>query len=501
MSENMKLTYSSSVSDLCEVNSSFDRGVLRIAYVGDNRNGSSISKESFERAIPTIFNCPVVCNYNRELDQIGSHDSEVVMSDGIPKIVNLTTPVGVIPESSNVWFETIEDNGIEREYLCAEALIWKRQEAYDHIKDNGIVDESMEIAVKAGHSRDDKFYQIEDFEFNAFCLLGGNAAPCYEGASLEMFSLESFKAQYAQMMEDLKEQFYTASEPNDINKEGGEKHLDEKINLLEQFGMTAEQLDFDLNDVTVEELEQKLNEQFALTAQQLTGELCESLSEEKITDECGFTYSRYCYYDHDTELGEVYCWDWADWKLYGFTYTMNGDHAVIDFECKKRKKFVIADFDEGAEDVSMKEMFSVPVEAAVNAKAVELTKQFDDEKVALNEKFENAEATITEQNKELDELREFQQTKLKEERDAAESAVFAMFEDLNGVEAFESLRSDCGDMTIEELEEKCYALRGRNTTHKFSAVEPKAPRLPIERKTDKADSPYGDLFEKYPPRH
>lgn len=52
----LKLTYSSSVEQLCAVNSSFDAGVLKVAYVGKNRNGSSISKEAFERSIHTIYN-------------------------------------------------------------------------------------------------------------------------------------------------------------------------------------------------------------------------------------------------------------------------------------------------------------------------------------------------------------------------------------------------------------------------------------------------------------
>ena len=34
-------------------------------------------------------------------------------------------------------------------------------------------------------------------------------------------------------------------------------------------------------------------------------------------------------------------------SLYGFTYTMNGDSVVIDFGCKKRKKYIIADFESG----------------------------------------------------------------------------------------------------------------------------------------------------------
>lgn len=127
----MRIVFSSGISNLVEKNSSFDSGVLRVAYTGKNRNNSFISKETYERCIQSIYNCPIVCNYDRETDTIGSHDIELVSTDdGGMKIVNVTQPVGVIPESAKYWWEEIEDNSGVHEYLCVDALIWKRQEAY-----------------------------------------------------------------------------------------------------------------------------------------------------------------------------------------------------------------------------------------------------------------------------------------------------------------------------------------------------------------------------------
>ena len=76
---NMSIVFSSGVRNLVERNSSFDSGVLRVAYTGKNRNNSFISKETFERCMPSIYNCPIVCNYDRESDTIGSHDMELEM--------------------------------------------------------------------------------------------------------------------------------------------------------------------------------------------------------------------------------------------------------------------------------------------------------------------------------------------------------------------------------------------------------------------------------------
>ena len=130
MSErNMRIVFSSGISDLTERNTSFDSGVLRVAYVGKNRNNSFISKETFERCMPSIYNCPIVCRYDREEDIIGSHDMELVVSDdGSMRIVNITQPVGIVPESARYWWEEIEDDSGVHEYLCADVLLWKRQE-------------------------------------------------------------------------------------------------------------------------------------------------------------------------------------------------------------------------------------------------------------------------------------------------------------------------------------------------------------------------------------
>ena len=142
--EILNLTYASSLTDLCEINSSFDSGILRIAYTGDNRNGSSISKDVFESCIKTIYNCPVVCNYDRETDTLGGHDMELVRKDdGSLILVNLTQPIGVVPQTAKVYWETVEeDDGTVNEYLCAEVLIWKRQELTEKSK-------KMELQLKA----------------------------------------------------------------------------------------------------------------------------------------------------------------------------------------------------------------------------------------------------------------------------------------------------------------------------------------------------------------
>lgn len=513
----LNLTYASSLTNLCEVNSSFDSGVLRIAYTGVNRNGSSISKEVFEKCMRTIFNCPIVCNYDRDSDTLGGHDVELVRhNDGRLVMVNLTTPVGCIPESSKIFWETVEeDDGTIHEYLCAEALLWKRQEAYKKIKQDGIVAHSMEITVKDGKSIDG-IYHIYDFEFTAFALIG--VEPCFESSSLEMFSKQDFKAQLSEMMLELKESFNlvnaSGNEDDNINlqnhsTEGGEQVLD-RNELIAKYGINVETLDFSVEDFTVEELEEKfkamqsanpegsgnpdegegngepatdpaIDDKFALMNNVLE-EIMRTLDTVKVQKDWG-ECNRYCFVDCDMEVQEVYCWDTNDWLLYGFTYTMNGDSVVIDFGCKKRKKYIIADFESGEQDSPF-----APVYAQMEKKI--------QDNAELEAKYQTASDTIESMTAELDKLRKFKSDTEASIAQDARNEVFAQFEDLVGVEAFEALRDACDEMDIETLEEKCYAIRGRQAVTAKFGLEPKTPKIKVE-KGKIENAPYGGIFEKY----
>jgi len=494
----MNLTYSSSLSKLCEANASFDSGVLRVAHTNGNRNGSYISKATFERCMQSIYNCPVVCRYDRETDEIGGHDLELAEKDGQLQIINVTQPVGIIPESSQVYWENIEEeDGSVHEYLCVDVLLWKRQEAYQKIKANGITEESMEISIKEGTMKDGVFV-IENFEFTAFCLLG-TVEPCFPSSSLLMFSKEDFKAQLDDMMREFKDSVQNYSK-------GENKVLDQKKELMAQYGLSKDMLDFSIEDFTLEELSEKfeaitaaavgdpeeqpadqndddagVEETFAL-AEQFRGELTEALSKETV-ETCFGEMSRYWYMDYDGEAMEVYCYDQKDWKLYGFSYSMNGDNVIVDFDSKKRKKMAVVDFDEGEQQAAFADVFSA------------ISTQYADSESKWTEKYQTASDTIATLEGELNSLRKFKDETEQSAMAQAREDIFAQFEDLAGIEAFEALRESCEKYSTDDLEEKCFSIRGRKQSGKFS-LQTKAPKLPIE-KSNTATDPYGGIFAKY----
>ena len=422
MEKLLRLDYASSLTALCEKNSSFDMGVLRVAYPGVNRNRTSISKETFERCLTSMYNCPVVCHYDRDTDSFGGHDMELVCNeDGSMKLVNLTQPVGVIPEGANHWWDFVEEeDGSKHEYLFTEVLLWKRQEAYQKIKNDGITSHSMELKVKDGEMVDGIF-QIKDFEFTAFCLI--SVTPCFESSALEMFAMQEFKQTFAEMMADMKKSFSLVNTSDEVDDKtqlnnslkGGEEVLNEKIQLAEKYDIDVESLDYSIEGFTLEELtqkfeamkaekeqeavdtepEQKEEEKFALTGA-VVEEIRRVLCEVKVETEWG-SCPQYCYVDCDFERSEVYCYDSKDWLLYGFAYSADGDNVTINFDSKKRMKFEIVDFDNGSQESPFASVYA------------NITNKYH-EAAQFETKYNEAVASAEAMKSELDELRTYKQT-------------------------------------------------------------------------------------------
>lgn len=525
----MRFWYPASIAQITEINDSFDSCMLRVCYAGENRNKSIIPKEAIEAAIPTMAYCPLVANYDVESDTIGGHDVAFINTDDGLKMVNLTDAVGVVPADPQwTWETVVEDDGTEHEYLTTPAILWKRTPVYSKLKKDGVSGQSMEIRVREGKLNDGMF-EVQSFDFTAFCLLGEGVEPCFESAQVEMFSTDKLSMRLGEMMEDFKKQFSVIAASADDNKtpngddfsmKGGEGSLN--INeLLQKYGLTMEDINFEIGeDMPVEEIETKFAElakkfadddpadsgdptdgdgnddgddsgddsseddtpaeddnddapggtqvkkKFALTGEQLGSGIRDALRSVTYTDEWG-EWCRYGYVDYDAQSGEVYAYDYIDWNLYGFSFSMNGDNVVIDFDSKKRKKFAFVDFDMG--------------EAQFNYKAIV---------AGANERF----AALTE---EVKQLREYKHNIEAAERKAQEDEVFAKFPDLADNAQFTALRENCADMSIADIEDKCFAIRGRNVQMKFSQDATKPVRLPVEHNIKNADEPYGGVFLEF----
>lgn len=474
---------------------------IRIYVMHDNLNlnNSFFSMDSIESAKDSINNIPILA-FVKQIDgtdekDFGGHEIELVVSDGEYKFRYLGKPIGVIPaENNNYHYETIDD----KTYVVVDGYIWVdyANEALEILERDKEKPHSMEIKIiQYSYNNKFKYVEIDKYLYTGLTLLGNNVTPAMDGSKAKLFSKYDFNEDYFKKIEELNnvlKQSSTlfSSSQNDVqinNNQKGGNTVDEKLKLLEQFSVTQEQiLQFDANinfeEITLEQLEEKIKEyqqqvqfndntNFSLMNTQLQHELSIELSKEKFKNRWGDDCCRYWYVDHTDTI--VIAMDNADnYRLFAFNYFIKGDNVVIDFDSKKRQKITYVDFEDGTEEPVVVFICKDLVDYQQSMIKEELKKQFSTEKKSLIAEYESAITEINEKFSALEQeklqLQEYQQKKIKEERDVAENKLFEHFANILSEEEIASIKEISSQFSLSELEEKLYVLVGKKTA-KFSA--------------------------------
>lgn len=503
------INFQMSFSGIKPLNKTFEYGRCAIAYAGLNRNRSNISKEAFEKALPTLKNVPLVANYDIETDTLGGHDLKIVTNaEGEMQLINATSPFGLVPESAKQWWEDVDGT----EYLMTEVLLWKRSPATQHILAKGSVAQSMEINLydELGN------YQIEadgsctinNFEFEALCAIG--VEPCFEEASVQIGAekaLSSYSEQFSLMLSDLK-QFSL--------EKGGLENLSETVNNVVEEVVEDAATDFDAvpdnaNDVSVTaegvvmdnpdavssegntglgfedeavsvvEVAEPEKQEFASTYEMRRRAIEQALPRFSEYDENGYLLSRMTYYLRDFDdtyayvIEETFC---------------DGDWLNKDFKWKYS-------FDETK---GAAELAEVKEEVFVRYLTSEEINQLDTIKATLQSvqaEFDAYKEDHSVPNAEVEALNKFKADTEKAAYRQSLEEIFASFEDLAGLTEFDTLvkEAESEDFALEAnvVEEKCFAIRGKKHTKFNKEKTNKTPVLPVDR-ASKAVSPYGSIF-------
>ncbi|MGG3920371.1 hypothetical protein ABEV41_00225 [Geobacillus thermodenitrificans] len=211
----------------------FTKVKIWLMHLHENLNGSYFSKEVVTEAIPTLANTPILAfieeNSDGEID-FSDHRMVLVKKDGEFSIKYLGQAIGVIPSDNNAHFETrLCDDGIEREFLVCEGLIWNKWDDPIDIFNRDVVKwQSMELHEEyEGYWGDDGLFHFTKFKFFGACALGKDVLPAMHNATIEaQFSykdifkdiqekMEQFKVFFqegGQVMEDVKEQMEVMDE-------------------------------------------------------------------------------------------------------------------------------------------------------------------------------------------------------------------------------------------------------------------------------------------------
>ena len=509
-------------------NSTFTIVKMRVHGLGRNDNMSDITDEAFEKAKKSLYGIPIVSKYVEDVtDKYGndgdlSGHNQTLKKDKDGKYVLFydTVPNGFISPNSNITKEVVDENGKSRVYICAdEVVLWGRYESTKKIKewlDNGEIPKvSMEIGDIEGEVDDDGYLVISSYEYESVCSLSSTTTPCFKNSDIETFSTkQNFNELYQEMVNEynkvsnftlqnqssISEVDIDNHNKNDKNYQEGGMSMDKIIEMLAKYSLTPNQLGFSIEDITLEELEEKVKA-FTLTGSQFVEELRIEVSKEKEKTDWGYEYSKYSYCDYKDNM--VYAYDREDnYKLVGFSFVTNGESVTIDFESKKRFKFEIVTFEEG-----MTEVVALPEDAldfAVKEKEAEMNKAFATEKeTAINEvnvKLDEVNSKFTALETENTSLKEFKEVKLAEERKTEETQLFEKYAKLNGNAEFEEIKTKSNTFeNISDLEKEIALVFAKNALT-YSTKEEKSKttvKLPIDHKEEKEYSAYGDLFTKY----
>ena len=248
-----------------DINPLMQKCEIKVFYLGRNRNGSYINRETALQMSKTLRGTPIVAAYNKDKEDFGDHSHIMHIEDGEITFSVKTIPYGFVSPDAEVWFQNFTDtdefgNTVERTYLMTTGYLWSGQfEELTKVINEG-QPQSMELDVESlqGHWATDNnlgidFFIINDATFSKLCILGDNVEPCYEGASVTSPEVsknfaqgQEFQQTLFTMMNDLQ----TA-----LNSKGGLNMSEEKELFSESVDVVEKQpeTEHELVEETVEE--------------------------------------------------------------------------------------------------------------------------------------------------------------------------------------------------------------------------------------------------------
>lgn len=210
-----------------DINPLMSKCNIKVLYIGENRNGSVISKEVATNMSKTLRGCPIIGTFSSEKKDFEDHGDRLIEAGGGVIVEKVTRPYGFVAPDAKVWFQFFEDidafgNTQVREYLMAEGYLWTGQ--YEDCG-QALLNEnpqSMELDVnslKGYIDSETKFFIISDATFSSLCILGQDVEPCFEGAKFFSAESENFMTELLSMAKELKFALENQKEEKSMSKD------------------------------------------------------------------------------------------------------------------------------------------------------------------------------------------------------------------------------------------------------------------------------------------
>ena len=246
---------------------------LKVCHTETNRNGSHISRENMEKAMPTLKYRPILA-YIHELEDgtkdFYAHNMEIVEDeDGETEIVYIEKQVGCFT-ADEPWLKY--DKKQDKTYVHAFAVIPEGYtEAADIIRRKNGTKVSCELVInELSYNAKEKYLDLTDFYFGGTTLLGcdedGNQiGEGMLGARADISDFchkEPIFTYQDKMIEILEKLNATLSNFNTNTTQKGGNEMNKFEELLAKYGKTTEEITFEIEGLSDEELEAKFAEAF-----------------------------------------------------------------------------------------------------------------------------------------------------------------------------------------------------------------------------------------------
>lgn len=291
-------------------------------------------------------------------------------------------------------------------------------------------------------------------------------------------------------------------------KKKEDKIVDEKLELIAKHNLTVEDLKFDINEISIEELEERLGFSFSATYKQKREAISNALDPVIVRDGDGKIVSETWYWLDDFDekycMVEKYVWTATDYNVeYGrFTYSFD-ESALVATITSEFEKLIKTALTQEEYDKVMSERESYQ---AMSAELEQLKTQIADyeNKVAELDALKSENATL----KEFKQNVEFQ-VEVGNKRVELEELVESFEAALKDNEEFEQIKVDIADdekilsLEYSALEKELYALVGKVKFEVQKKDKEKSKKVTFSRVTietePKGKNEYGDA-EKYFPK-
>lgn len=422
---------------------------IDVLHTGLNLNGSIFTKDIVNKNIDTIKNTPILGFIETNIDaDFKGHEYVLTKVDGELTRKYIGQAFGIIPESCNPrWVSKSCEDGIEREFLQVDGLMWSKFTDAVDIMDRDIEKgQSMELAPSSvkGFENDDGDFVFTDFSFDGCCILGYSSTPAMTGANVQVnFTIENF---IDNIQKEIIEKYTAFTKLLNENKEGGRKM---------NFAQTAMELFSDISSIV--------------------------RGHDTYVDRWGDTCARYSL--HDIQGDEAIVVDHNDYHYYGVPFVINGDKPELDFANLKRKKTCYEDymdsnvtpdgaFDFGSHISELQETAYAKyteieskletIETEKNEVETNYTTMKADYETTVSEletikaEFETVKAKLEDIEPKYNEYVQADEQRKVDEINAQKDAKISEFEEaLSDVTEFTELKEKKNEMSVEEIESKC----------------------------------------------